>query len=65
MIQVDDQVVEWKADMTLADLLAQMPEVRFCAVVRMNGRLVSSPRFHDTRIPDHAVIQLLPLVAGG
>ncbi|HSL60573.1 MAG TPA: sulfur carrier protein ThiS [Desulfotignum sp.] len=65
MIQVDGQFVEWKPNMTIADLLEQMPYTRFCAVVRLNGRLVSSPRFHDTEIPDHAVIHLLPLVAGG
>ncbi len=51
--------------MTIADLLKQMPDVRFCSVVRLNGKLVSSPRFRETRIPDNAVIHLLPLVAGG
>lgn len=65
MILVDDQSVAWEEGMTLADLLEQLPDVRFCSVVRLNGKLVSSPRFHETKIPDHAVIQLLPLVAGG
>lgn len=65
MIQVDDQSVAWEEGMTLADLLKQMPDVRFCSVVRLNGKLVSSPQFHETTILDNAVIQLLPLVAGG
>jgi sulfur carrier protein len=65
MIQVNDQPIEWKPDMTIADLLKQMPDVRFCSVVRVNGKLISSPRFDVTRIPDNAVIYLLPLVAGG
>ncbi len=65
MIQVNDQPIEWKPDMTIADLLKQMSDVRFCSVVRVNGKLISSPRFDVTRIPDNAVIYLLPLVAGG
>lgn len=65
MIQVNDHPFEWEQDMTVADLLKQMPDVRFCSVVRINGKLISSPRFQETRIPDNAVIYLLPLVAGG
>jgi thiamine biosynthesis protein ThiS len=65
MIQVDDQSIAWEEGMTIADMLEQMTDVRFCSVVRLNGKLVSSPRFHETTIPDNAVIQLLPLVAGG
>jgi thiamine biosynthesis protein ThiS len=65
MIQVDDKPVTWHQGMTIADLLEQMEDVGFCSVVRLNGKLVSSPRFHETLIPDDAVIRLLPLVAGG
>jgi len=65
MIVVDEKPVTWYQGMTIADLLEQLEDVRFCSVVRLNGRLVSSPKFADTRIPKDAVIQLLPLVAGG
>ncbi len=65
MIQVDEKPLKWYQGMTIADLLEQMENVRFCSVVRLNGRLVSSPKFADTLIPKDAVIQLLPLVAGG
>lgn len=65
MIQVDEKPVQWYQGMTIADILEQMEDVRFCSVVRLNGRLVSSPKFADTLIPKDAVIQLLPLVAGG
>jgi len=65
MIQVDDKPVQWYQGMTVADLLEQMDNVRLCSVVRLNGRLVSSPKFHETLIPKDAVIRLLPLVAGG
>ncbi|MCA1794649.1 MAG: sulfur carrier protein ThiS [Desulfotignum sp.] len=65
MIQVDDNPVTWHKGMTIADLLEQMEDTGFCSVVRLNGKLVSSPGFHETPIPDGSVIRLLPLVAGG
>jgi thiamine biosynthesis protein ThiS len=65
MIQVDDTPVTWHQGMTIADLLEQMEDTGFCSVVRLNGKLVSSPRFHETSIPDESIIRLLPLVAGG
>lgn len=65
MIQVDDKPLPWQDTLTVASLLATLEDVEFCAVVRLNGRLVSSPDFAKTPIPDNAEIQLLPLVAGG
>ena len=65
VIQVDEKPVKWYQGMTIADLLEQMKNVTFCSVVRLNGKLVSSPKFAETLIPKNAVIQLLPLVAGG
>jgi sulfur carrier protein ThiS len=35
------------------------------AVVRLNGRLVSRPNFALTLVPDHAQVDLLPVIAGG
>jgi sulfur carrier protein len=65
MIEVDGIQMQWLPDMTLASVLKDLDNVEFCSVVRLNGRLVSSPWFASTKIPDHAKIQLLPLVAGG
>ncbi len=65
MIQVDDNPMPWNEGMTVASLLAQVEDAKFCSVVRLNGRLISSPKFDQTLVPDNAVIQLLPLVAGG
>ncbi len=65
MIQVDDKPMPWKEGMTVASLLAQVDDARFCSVVRLNGKLVSSPKFDQTTVPDNAEIRLLPLVAGG
>ncbi len=65
MIEVDRKSLPWKKGMTVADLLKTLENVEFCSVVRLNGKLVSSPKFDKTLIPDNAAIDLLPLVAGG
>ena len=65
MIEVDGDPVNWSEGMTIASLLEGLDHVEFCSVVRLNGKLISSPQFETTSIPDHSVINLLPLVAGG
>ena len=65
MLVVDEKQVQWYENMTIASLLKTLDNVEFCAVVRLNGKLVSSPKFAETIIEDNSKIQLLPLVAGG
>ena len=65
MIEVDEKQVAWFENMTIASLLKTLDNVEFCAVVRLNGKLVSSPNFAEISIEDNSKIQLLPLVAGG
>lgn len=65
MIRVDEQPLPWSEQMTLAMVLEMLDNVEFCSVVRLNGRLISSPKFSVTMVPDNSKIQLLPLVAGG
>ncbi|MBU1342124.1 MAG: sulfur carrier protein ThiS [Proteobacteria bacterium] len=65
MIEVDGIKMQWSEDLTIASLLTTLDNVEFCSVVRLNGTLVSSPKFDETIIPDNSKIQLLPMVAGG
>ncbi|MCK4768577.1 MAG: sulfur carrier protein ThiS [Desulfobacula sp.] len=65
MIEVDEKPLPWSENMTMASLLETLENVEFCSVVRLNGKLISSPKFAETNIPDNSKIQLLPLVAGG
>lgn len=65
MIEVDGQKITWTEEMTIAELLQTMEDTDLCSVVRLNGRLVSSPEFSETFVPDGSIVQLLPLVAGG
>lgn len=65
MILVNDIQMPWYEGMTVASLLDQLKDETCCSVVRLNGKLVSSPKFEVTEVPDQSTIQLLPLVAGG
>ncbi|MBF0301695.1 MAG: MoaD/ThiS family protein [Desulfamplus sp.] len=65
MITVGDKEIEWHEGMTIRDMLNMLEHTQFCAAVRLNGKLVSSPFFETKEIPDKSVIYLLPLIAGG
>ncbi len=65
MIEVDGNKMQWSEGMTVASLLEIIEDTEFCSVVRLNGKLVSSPKFAESLIPDNSKLQLLPLVAGG
>jgi thiamine biosynthesis protein ThiS len=65
MIEVDGRSRPWLRDLNLAELMAQVDPRGEIAVVRMNDRLVSRPKFKSTAVPDGAVIRLIPMVAGG
>ncbi|NNG00488.1 MAG: MoaD/ThiS family protein [Desulfobacteraceae bacterium] len=65
MIDIGNRTVNWHEGMTLGDLLKDLPEGKDCAVIRLNGRLVSRPNFDKTRVPDQAEIVLIPMIAGG
>ncbi len=65
MITVDDKEMLWQQSMTIRDILNQLDHTEYCAAVRLNGRLISSPFFDTVEVPDHSVIYLLPLIAGG
>ncbi|MCP3943803.1 MAG: sulfur carrier protein ThiS [Desulfobacteraceae bacterium] len=65
MINVDEKKMPWFEGMTIASILEQIEDTQFCSVIRLNGKLVSSPKFSETIVPDNSTIQLLPLVAGG
>jgi sulfur carrier protein len=65
MITVDGEPYIWRADLTLADLMAKVDPEKKIAVVRMGARLVSRPNYAVTVVPDNAEVRLIPMVAGG
>ena len=65
MIIVDDQEISWSDGMTIADALSALGGHTDCAVVKLDGKLISKPHFETTRVRDGSTIILLPMIAGG
>ena len=65
MVSVDDQDLPWQAGLTLATLLAKLRDGHRVAVVKLNGELVSRPRFAITPVPDGSQVISIPMIAGG
>ena len=65
MIKVGDEQVQWHEGMTVASLLEQRDDGHMYAVVRLNGRLISRPKFDSTPVPDGSEVVLIPMVSGG
>jgi thiamine biosynthesis protein ThiS len=65
VIRIGDKQITWHEGMTVSTLLAGLKDAGFCAVVRMNGKIVSRPHFDITPVPDDSEVILIPMVAGG
>ena len=65
MISIDDQHKQWQPGMTLDHVVASLEGGEIYAVVRMNGKIISKPNFSVTLVSDGAVIETIPLIAGG
>ena len=65
MIRAGEHSLDWYENMTVSDVLEKIDNTDLCAVVRLNGKLVSSPHFDTTVVPDDSQIDILPPVAGG
>jgi thiamine biosynthesis protein ThiS len=65
MITIDDQQKQWLPGMTLDHVVASLEVSEIYAVVRMNGKIISKPNFSITLVSDRAVIETIPLIAGG
>jgi thiamine biosynthesis protein ThiS len=65
MVRVNRKKISWYEGMTVADLLKDLNDSHYYAVVRINDKRVSRPYFEKTLIPDNAKVYLLPMIAGG
>jgi thiamine biosynthesis protein ThiS len=65
MILVGEKEISWTDGMTVADLFIIIEDSYSYAAIRLNDRVVSSPNFETTLVPDGSQVYLLPLIAGG
>ena len=64
-IQVNDRTVDWRAGMTITDVLKACDYVFPMLVVNLNGRLVKKANYDKTEVPDGAEVKVVHLVSGG
>jgi sulfur carrier protein len=66
MVKVNHQYeVEWRAGMTVQDLLDALNFSFRMIVVKVNGQVVLRPDFASTAVPDGAEVQAIHLISGG
>jgi len=65
MITMDGKQYPWQPGMDVEQLLNYVDKPEQYAVIRLNGKPVSRPKFKETLIPDNAEIVLIPMIAGG
>ena len=65
MIRLDEKELAWREGMTIASLLDEIKGAQNYAVVRLDGKYITRPKFDQTLIPDGARILLIPMIAGG
>ena len=66
MIRVNTQYnVEWRAGMTVQDVLDALKFSFRMIVVKINGQVVLRKEFATTEVPDGAEMQAIHLISGG
>ncbi|HEY3270224.1 MAG TPA: sulfur carrier protein ThiS [Geothrix sp.] len=65
MILVNEEPLDWRAGMTVRDVLSAR-NYRFpLLVIHVNGALVQKQDYDTTTIPDGAVVKVIHLISGG
>ena len=65
MVRIGDREFPWREGVTVADLLLDLGDPYPYAVARIGDRLISSPDFDKTPVPNDSEVFLIPLIAGG
>jgi thiamine biosynthesis protein ThiS len=65
MIRVNGKEHRWRREMTVSDLIGELDDGFFYAVVRVNGKYISKPDFEKSVVPDDSEVFFIPMIAGG
>ncbi len=57
--------LEWRAGLTVREVLRVMRYTYTHLVVRVNGEVVEDGRYDTHRIPDESDVRVIHLIAGG
>ncbi len=65
MLKVNGEALDYRAGMTVADVLKAKAYVFPLLVVKVNGVLVPRDQYQATKVPDGAEVQVVHLMSGG
>lgn len=65
MILVNGEPLEWKAGMTVADILKIRNYIFRMLVVQVNGELVKRGAYAHAVVPDGANVEVIHMISGG
>ncbi len=57
--------LEWRADLTVREVLRVMRYTYTHLVVRVNGEVIEDERYDTYHIPDESDVRVIHLIAGG
>lgn len=65
MIQAKGQSLDWKENLTIQEVLQQLGFGNRLVYIRVNGKRVKRRQWDTFKIPDEAMVDVLPVVLGG
>lgn len=64
-ITVNDNVVEWKENLTIKELLSIMKYTFPMLIVKVNGEIVKKDQYDEFTVPENSEIKIIHLMSGG
>ena len=65
MITVNGNKMAWRNDLTLDKILKGIEENPTIVVVKVNGKPVLKKEYSTYKVPDHAEVVTIDIIAGG
>jgi len=65
MITVNNDPMDWRDGMTVADILKARNYIFRMIAVQVNGELVPRGTYDRTAVPDGADVQVIHMISGG
>jgi sulfur carrier protein len=65
MITVNGTPIEWRAGMTVADILKVKNYIFRMIAVQVNGELIKRGTYDKAAVPDGADVEVIHMISGG
>lgn len=64
-VSVNGNIIEWKENMTVQDVLTAMKYTFKLLIVKVNGELVRRDQYEAFRVPVNSEVEVIHLMSGG